>query len=108
MAEPWVLLALCGLATYAFRGLGVLLSGGLRAESEIFAWVSCVAYAMIAGLIVRMLLMPTGALAETTMLERAIGTGAALVAYFSLTRKNLFAGVFAGALAVWLLRLAAG
>lgn len=100
-------MALCGLATYAFRGLGVLLSGGLRAESEIFAWVSCVAYAMIAGLIARILLMPTGALAETAVLERAIGTGAALVAYFGLTRKNLFAGVFAGALAVWLSRLAA-
>ena len=22
MAEPWILLALCGIATYAFRGLG--------------------------------------------------------------------------------------
>ena len=107
MAELWLLLALCGLATYAFRGLGVLLSGGLRAESEVFTWVSCVAYAMIAGLIARMLLMPSGALAETTAPERAIGTGAALCAYFALTRRNLFAGVFAGALAVWLLRLAA-
>jgi branched-subunit amino acid transport protein len=107
VAELWVLLALCGVATYAFRGLGVLLSGGLRAESEVFAWISCVAYAMIAGLIARMLLMPTGALAETTALERAIGTGVALGAYFALTRKNLFVGVFAGAVAVWLLRLAA-
>jgi branched-subunit amino acid transport protein len=105
--ELWILLALCGLATYAFRGLGTLLSGGLRAESEVFTWVSCVAYAMIAGLIARMLLMPTGALAETSALERAIGTAAALGAYFVLTRKNLFAGVFAGAVAVWLLRLAA-
>ena len=107
MAELWTLLALCGLATYAFRGLGVLLSGKLHAESEAFAWVSCVAYAMIAGLIARMLLMPTGALAETTALERAIGTAAALGVYFALTRRNLFAGVFAGAAAVWLLRLAA-
>jgi branched-subunit amino acid transport protein len=107
VAELWVLLALCGLATYAFRGLGVLLSGGLRAESEIFGWVSCVAFAMIAGLIARMLLMPTGALAETTALERAIGTAAALGAFFALTRKNLFVGVFAGAAAVWLMRLAA-
>ena len=107
MDELWVLLALCGLATYAFRGLGTLLSGELRAESEAFAWVSCVAYAMIAGLIVRMLLMPTGALAETTPVERAAGTAVALATYFALTRRNLFAGVFAGALAVWVLRLAA-
>jgi branched-subunit amino acid transport protein len=103
-----VLLALCGAATYAFRGLGALLSGGLRAEGEVFAWVSCVAFAMIAALIARMLLMPTGVLAETTALERAVGTGAALCAYFALTRKNLFVGVFAGAVAVWLTKLAAG
>jgi branched-subunit amino acid transport protein len=108
VAEAWILLAACGLATYAFRGFGALLSGSLRAEGEAFAWVSCVAFAMIAGLIARMLLMPTGVLAEITPAERAIGTGVALAAYFALTRRNLFAGVFAGALAVWLLRLAAG
>jgi branched-subunit amino acid transport protein len=106
VAEAWILLAACGIATYAFRGLGALLSGELRADGEVFAWVSCVAFAMIAGLIARMLLMPTGVLAETTALERAVGTGAALAAFFALTRRNLFAGVFAGALAVWLLRLA--
>lgn len=108
MADPWILLALCGVATFAFRGLGALLSGTLRADGEAFAWVGCVAYAMIAGLIARMLLMPTGVLAETTPLERAVGTGVALGAYFALTRRNLFAGVFAGALAVWLMRSAAG
>ena len=107
MADAWVLLALCGIATYAFRGLGALLSGELRADGEVFTWVACVAYAMIAGLICRMLLMPTGALAETQPLERAIGTGVALGAYFALTRRNLFAGVLAGAVAVWVLRLAA-
>jgi branched-subunit amino acid transport protein len=108
VAEPWILLALCGLATYAFRGLGALLSGNLHAEGEVFAWISCVAFAMIAGLIARMLLMPTGVLAEITPIERAVGTGVALGAYFGITRRNLFAGVFAGALAVWLMRLAAG
>jgi hypothetical protein len=50
-----------------------------------------------------------GALAaahETTFLERACGSAAALGAYFLLTRRNLFAGVAAGALTVWLLKLA--
>jgi branched-subunit amino acid transport protein len=105
VAEFWGLLALCGLATYAWRGLGALLSGGIDAESEMFTWISCVAYAMIAGLIARMLVMPTGALGDTTLLERALGSAAALGAYFWLTRRNLFAGVFAGAAAVWLMKL---
>lgn len=106
MAELWLLLALCGIATYAWRGLGALLSGGVDADSEVFTWISCVAYAMIAGLVARILVLPTGALAETTLIERALGSAAALGAYFWLTRRNLFAGVLAGAAAVWLLKLA--
>ncbi len=106
MAELWLILAVCAAATYAWRGLGVLISGRLDAESEVFAWVSCVAYAIIAGLVARMLLLPTGALAEASLLERAGGSAAALVGYFWLTRRNLFAGVAAGAIALWLLKLA--
>jgi branched-subunit amino acid transport protein len=102
--ELWALLALCGLATYLWRGPGVLLSAGLDTRSEALVWVSCVAYAIIAGLVSRMLLMPTGVLAETTAAERAIGSATALAAYFLATRRNLFVGVFAGAVAVWLLR----
>ena len=52
-----------------------------------------------------MLLMPTGALAETTLVERALGSAAAALVYFRLTRRNLLAGIFAGALALWLLKL---
>jgi branched-subunit amino acid transport protein len=107
MLDLWLLLAVCGLGTYLWRGLGVLISGRLHAEGEAFTWISCVAYAMIAGLVARMLVMPTGALAEASALERLIGSAAALGAYFWLTRRNLFAGVTAGAGAVWLLKLAA-
>jgi len=107
MLELWLLLALCAAMTYLWRGLGVALSGRLDAQGESFAWISCVAYAMIAGLVARMLLLPTGALAEIGAVERALGSAAALAAYFWLTRRNLFAGVAAGAAAVWLLKLAA-
>jgi len=103
--DVWILLVLCGLATYLWRGPGVLISGGIDTRSPAFVWISCVAYAIIAGLVSRMLLMPTGALAETTMLERVLGAVVALLVFFRLTRRNLFAGIAAGALAVWLLEL---
>jgi len=48
--DLWLLLALCGLATYLWRGAGVLVSSGIDAKSEVFTWVSCVAYAIIAGI----------------------------------------------------------
>jgi branched-subunit amino acid transport protein len=103
--DLWILLAACAAATYLWRGPGVLISAGIDPRSEVFTWVSCVAYAIIAGVVSRMLLMPTGALAETTLLERALGCAAGAVAYFWLTRRNLFAGVAAGALAMWLLKV---
>jgi len=106
MIELWLLLALCGLATYLWRGPGVLISAGISPHSGLFAWVTCVAYAIIAGLVSRMLLVPTGVLAEATLAERAIGSAVALTAYFWLTRRNLLVGVVAGAGALWLLKSA--
>jgi branched-subunit amino acid transport protein len=102
--DLWMLLALCGAATYLWRGPGVLISAGLDPRGEAFTWISCVAYAIIAGLVSRMLLLPTGALAETTFFERSLGAGAGALAYFWLTRRNLFIGVAAGAAALWILR----
>lgn len=106
MIDLWLLLAACGFATYLWRGPGVLISAGMEPRGEMFTWISCVAYAIIAGVVSRMLLMPTGALAETTLLERAIGSVAALSAFYLLTKRNLLIGVAAGATALWLLKIA--
>lgn len=93
--ELWLLVLLCAVATYFWRGLGVLLSGRIKADSEIFRWVECVAYAMVAGLIVRMIVMPTGTLAMSPLWERLLACAVALVIYW-LTKKNLFIAVGAG------------
>ena len=105
MSELWMLLALCGAATYLWRGPGVLLAAGIDPRGAAFTWIACVAYAIIAGVVSRMLLMPTGALAEISAVERTLGSAAALATYFLFTRRNLLAGVAAGAAAVWLLKL---
>ena len=100
MSEFTVLVLICGVATYLWRGLGVALARTLDVDGELFRWVSCVAFAMIAGLMSRMILMPTGAMAATGLPERLAATACALLAYFVLTRRNLFVGVSAGALAI--------
>jgi len=86
-------------------------SGQLTGERRILDATSGntgIAYAMIAGLVARMLTMPTGVLAETTVLERAAASAVALLVYFRVTERNLFAGVAAGAAAIWLLQRAGG
>jgi len=96
VSDLWWLIAACGLGTYLWRGLGVALSGRIEADSELFRWAACVAYAMVAGLIARIIVMPAGVLAESLLPDRLIACAAALVAYYA-ARRNLFAGVTAGA-----------
>ena len=108
MSEYTLLAVACGLGTYLWRGLGVTLSARIRPESELFAWFGCVAYAMLAGLISRVILMPSGALEHTALWQRLAATGFALAAYLLFTKKNLFAGVVASAAAMYvILRLSA-
>lgn len=95
-AELWLLIAACGLGTYLWRGLGVALSGRIEPDSELFRWAACVAYAMVAGLIARIVVMPTGVLAESLLMDRLAACAVALIAYYAV-RRNLFAGVIAGA-----------
>lgn len=108
MREFYVVVLVCAASTYLWRALGVGLAQRLNARGEALAWVACVAFAMIAGLIARVLLMPTGALTAATLVERLTAAACALIAYFALTRRNLFVGVVVGAFAVIGLRLMAG
>ena len=95
MLELALLIAARGLATYLWRGLGMLISGRVSMDSEFFIWAGCVAYAMIAGLTVRILLLPTGTLAATQLWERLVGCALALLVYF-VFRRNLFVGIATG------------
>ena len=95
MLELGLTVLACGAATYLWRGLGVLLSGRVRADSEVFTWVGCVAYAMVASLMARLVLLPEGTLAETPLYGRLAACAAALVVYYSF-RRNLFLGIVSG------------
>lgn len=95
MPELAPLILVCAAATYLWRGLGVLLSGKMRADGEIFTWVGCVAYAMVAALIARMIFLPAGTLAATSLAERLLAIAVALFAYYA-SRKNLLLGILAG------------
>lgn len=94
-----LLILACGLSTYFWRGIGVLLSGRVSASGGFFTWAGCVAYAMIAGLTVRILVLPTGTLADTPLVARLIACAIALASYF-LCRRNLFVGIAAGFIAL--------
>ncbi len=100
--SPLLAILCAAAATYIWRGLGVAFSGHLTVDHPVFKWVSCVAYAMLAGLITRLIVLPGGALADTAGPDR-IGAAIIAVAIFYLTRRNLGLGVLAGAGALVLL-----
>ncbi|HEX9583099.1 MAG TPA: AzlD domain-containing protein [Gammaproteobacteria bacterium] len=86
----------CGiLGTYLWRALGVAFSARIQPEGAMFRWVNCVSYAMLAGLISRMTILPLGSLADTPVVIRLGAMGVAICVFF-MTRKNVPAGLSAG------------
>lgn len=103
----WGIVLLCGAASYVWRALAVFIGGRVSPESEAFKLFSCIAYAMVAGLISRMVILPEGLLAEAPLSFRLIGVGAAVAVFFGL-KRNLAAGVLAGVTVFALLIVFAG
>lgn len=95
--SPFIAIALAAVATYASRAAGAFLSGKIGTESPVIDWITCVTYALLAGLVVRMIWMPVGALASTPdwMRFAAAGTG---LAVFVIARKSVGLGVLSGTL----------
>jgi branched-subunit amino acid transport protein len=73
----------------------VALSGQLKPDSPVLDLVGCIAYALLAALVARMILLPIGPLQGTGLWVRLAATAVAVVVFFAL-RRNLLAGVLAG------------
>ena len=97
MAEnsAWLILPAAVAVSYFWRALGVAVSGRLDPHGDLFLWVQCVAYAMLAGLVSRMAFFPAGALGGTELGLRLGALALALLAFF-LARRNLLVGIAAG------------
>ena len=95
--SPFVAITLAALATYAARAAGAFLSGKIGPESAVIDWITCVTYAQLAGLVVRMIWMPVGALAATPDWMRFTAAGTGLL-IFVIARKSVGLGVLSGTL----------
>lgn len=102
--SAWWFLLVGAIVTYAWRAAGVALSGRIDPNSALMRWTSCVAYALLAGLIARLIVAPQGSLGDTALWMRLSAAGLALAIYF-LCRRSIPLGVAAGA--VWLMAVTA-
>jgi len=92
----WVVIGAV-LATYLWRFLGAAFSYRIDTESKLFEWITCVSYAMLAGLISRMIFIPVGPLIETSLWSRVVCVIIGLAVFF-LAGRRVLVGVAAGLL----------
>lgn len=97
MTEVWALFGAV-VGTYLWRALGVGLSGRINTNSEFFKWIACVTYAMVAGLVFRIMTLPVGLLAELPTSARLIaaGLGFAVMLWRHPRLGGLIPGLLAG------------
>lgn len=84
---PWELLALCTLATLIWRIAGVAIASRVNPGSETFRWITCIAYAMLAALIARIMVLPAGLLEASHPLDRGLALGLGFLLFFVSGRK---------------------
>jgi branched-subunit amino acid transport protein len=92
---PYVVILTGAAATYLWRGLGVALSGRIDPRGAVFEWMACIAYALLAGLIARFILLPTGPLSEVALLYRVLAAAGAFAAFF-LAGRAMLIGIAVG------------
>jgi branched-subunit amino acid transport protein len=90
-----LIVSLSAAATYLWRGLGVAFSARIAPDGALFRWITCVSYAMLAGLVSRITILPLNSLADTPLVFR-LGAMAVAITVFFLARRRLLPGIVAG------------
>jgi branched-subunit amino acid transport protein len=98
----WAIVLGCAAATFFWRAIGVVVVRRIDADGDLFKWVTCVSYAMLAGLIFRMIMLPESELANVALWHRIAAVVIAFSAYF-LSGQRLVAGVLAGGVSLSLM-----
>jgi hypothetical protein len=97
---PWIALIVFGfLPSELWRVVAVFLSRGVDESAPWLAWVRAVATALVAGVVAKLLLAPTGALAALPLWGRLGPLAVGMIVFF-LARRSVAAAVIAGEAAI--------
>jgi hypothetical protein len=95
---PYLVVIVIGfLPTEIWRIAGVFAGRSLDENSEVLVWVRMVATALVAGVVAKLLLAPSGALAFVPLWGR-LGALMAGLAVYALARRSVLVGLLAGEL----------
>ncbi len=97
---PYFLVLLVGyLPNEVWRLFGLVLARGLNEDSEVVVWSRAVATAILAGVIAKLVLFSTGALAAIPLPVRLVATMFGFLVFLG-AKRSVFAGVFAAEVAL--------
>jgi len=100
--SPYLVLILVGfLPNEIWRALGLVLARGSNEDSEIVVWSRAVATAILAGVIAKLILFSSGALATVPLSIRVTAAAIGFLAFLAV-KRSMFAGVLAGEMALLL------
>ena len=102
----WIKIVLAGtVVTYLWRMLGVMLISRLDPQGAMMLWVRAVATALVAGLVMRLMILPSQMMSVTTLTNRLSALFIGLVVLFTIRRNTtlaVFSAVLAFMLMAWL------
>ncbi|RFC67251.1 MULTISPECIES: AzlD domain-containing protein [Mesorhizobium] len=92
---PYLFILVAGwLATDVWRYLGVYFGGRAAENSDVIVFIRCVATALVAAVIGNLVVFPSGALADTSLILRIVAMAAGFVAYL-LVQRRIVVGIAA-------------
>lgn len=93
--SPFLYILLAGaVPTQMWRWLGAILSQSLDENGEILKWVKAVATALVAGLISKLIIFPSGLLNDVPLFARLFAVAAGYAGYL-MTRPRIIFGIVA-------------
>ena len=78
--DSWLAVFLAAIGTFIWRFAGVVLASKIPPHSPLMDWVNTMTYAMVAGVLMLMLVYPTGILAASGLDDRLLGLGTGVAA----------------------------
>jgi branched-subunit amino acid transport protein len=89
-ASPYFLLIFCILGTFLWRVIGAFIANQINPDGHLFQWFSCVAYALLSGLITRLIILPVGTLESVAQIDRILPILIGFIVFF-FWKRNIFA-----------------
>jgi len=94
--SPYLVLILVGfLPNEIWRAFGLVLARGLNEDSEIVVWSRAVATAILAAVIAKLILFPSGTLDNIPLAVRIAAAACGFVAFICI-KRSVFAAVLIG------------